>query len=168
MDSQNHLALACRNGGSHARITPDCRRGIRYRGISPSISTMRRRGNERLSSACRWTDFLERLTKVVAVTQNGLVDHIAALNAAPGPISCPYLPDIQIHAMLIHQQTSAPPTRNRPVSKMRNRSLRRSRCVADETLHATVIDRLCVSEPSHWLWVTTLSLSLHENNPRRC
>ena len=119
-----------------------------------------------MSSACRWIDFLERLTKGVAVMQNGLVDHVAALNAAPGPISCPYLPDIQIHAMLIHQQTPAPPTRNRPLSKMSNRSLRRSRCVAHEALHATVIDRLYVSEPSHWLSVPTLYLSLHENYPR--
>jgi hypothetical protein len=102
MDGQNHLALARRNGGSHARMTPDRRRGIRYCGISPSFSILSRRGRERLCSACRGTDFLERLTKRVAVMQNGLVGHVAALNAAPGPISCPYLPDIQIHAMLIH------------------------------------------------------------------
>ena len=102
MDSQSHLALARRIGGPHARMTPDRRRGIRYCGISPSFSILSRRGRERLSSACRWTVFLERLTKGVAVMQNGLVGHVAALNAAPGPISYPDLAGIQIHAMLIH------------------------------------------------------------------
>ncbi len=150
MDGQSHLALARPNGGSHTRMTPDRRRGSRYCGISPSFSIVRRRSSERLSSACRWTDFLERLTKKVAVMQNSLVGHVAALNAAPGPISRPDLPDIQIHAMLIHQQTPTPPTCNRPVSRMPNRSLRRSRCVAHEALHATLIDLLCVSEPSNW------------------
>ena len=76
---------------------------MRYGGISPSICAINRRGSERLSCASRWNVFLERVTMSVAVVQNGLVDHIAALNATPGPISPPDWPEFHLHAMFIHK-----------------------------------------------------------------
>ena len=160
MDGQSHRTLANRDNGPQGRMTPDRRRGMLYGGISPSFSIMRRRGSECLSCACRWTDCLERLTRRVAVTQNGLVDHVTALKTAPDPISPPDWSDIHTHAMLIHKQAPAPPARNRPVCSMGERSLRRRgfHCPRDageassigthEVLPFTVLHRLWVSLPS--------------------
>ena len=76
---------------------------MRYAGISPSFSVMKRRGSERLSCACLWNVFLERMTRSVAVLQNGLVDHVAALNATPGPIFSPDCSKLHLHTMFLHK-----------------------------------------------------------------
>ena len=124
MDGQSHSTLANRVNGPQGRRTPDRTRGMREGGISPSFSVMKRRGSELLSCVCRCNDFLKRLARSAAVTQNGLVDHVTALNTMPGPISSPDWSELPLHAMLIHQQAPAAPARNQPVSRMRERCLR--------------------------------------------
>jgi hypothetical protein len=69
--------------------------------------------------------FLECMTRNVAIAQDDLVDHVAALNTAFGPIFLLGFPTITIHAMLVHKQPPAPPACIRPVWEMCFRILRR-------------------------------------------
>ncbi len=107
-------------------MTPERRRAVRYCGISPFFSVTKREGSKGLFSVCRRTDFLERLTRSGAITQNDLIDHVAALNTAPGPMSPLHLTEIRIHAMVLNKHAPAPPARNRPEGRVRERSLRGS------------------------------------------
>ncbi len=85
---------------------------MRYAGISPSFSVIKGRGSERLYCACLWNVFLERMTRSVAVLQNGLVDYVAALNTTPGPISSSDWPELHLHAMFIRKYPPAPAARH--------------------------------------------------------
>jgi hypothetical protein len=63
-NAQSHFALANRDRDSQCRMTPDCRRGVIYNGISFSFLV-----------ACGGGS--------AAIARKDLVDHVAALDIMP-------------------------------------------------------------------------------------